>query len=296
MKAFVRTILLFTIAPLLWCAVMAAINVRKQSKEGTGIEARTVAFGDSHIGCSIDPRVLKGTANTALPAEPYLLSWYKLKHLSAQQRIDTVLLGFAPHNLSDKDHRKFHDNGWATERLMKRMYPLVPFREAIGLPLHHKTYLRTLFMRYCTWPQESHITYIGHFSGLGAKFHPDSTQALQRHFREEDGSVAPISDYGIACLDSIVALCKHEGMVLYLIGAPLHESYRRGVPTSYRERYAELSTRYAAAGVQVIDRTALLTGDSLFANSDHLNARGAKLFTRDLARIMRPSLDSTLIH
>ncbi|MBK8497411.1 MAG: hypothetical protein IPL52_01010 [Flavobacteriales bacterium] len=296
MKALIRALLLFTIAPLLWCAVMAAINVRKEKSEGTGIDARTVAFGDSHMGCSIDPRVLKGAANTALPAEPYLLSWYKLKHLSAQHRIDTVLLGFAPHNLSDKDHRKFHDNGWATERLMKRMYPLVPFREAMGLPLHRKTYLRTLFMRYCTWPQESHVTYIGHFSGLGAKFHADSVQALQRHFLEEDGAVAPISAYGIACLDSIVALCHRERMALYLIGSPLHESYRRGIPEAYLARYAALSARYESEAVHVIDRTALFAGDSLFANSDHLNGRGAKLFTRELQRVMRPTQDRTVVH
>ena len=296
MKVFGRTLLAFCTLPLLWCTIMAVVNRRTEVTEALPVHARTIALGDSHIGCSVDPKVLTGSENIALAAEPYLLSWLKLRHIIAHHRVDTVILGFAPHNLSDKDHRKFHDNGWATERLLKRLYPLTTIGEAVQLPLYKQTYARTLFMNYCTVPHPTHITYIGHYSGLGAKYHADSAATYARHFMEKDSTVAPISAYGIACLDSIVALTTRDHIALYLVGAPLHASYRRNVPAEYKTRYADLSVRYADEGVHVIDRTALFQGDSLFANSDHLNGRGARRFTRELLQILRPVPDSTVAH
>ncbi len=294
MKVFGRTFLAFCLLPLLWCTIMAVVNRRNEVTEALPLHARTIALGDSHIGCSVDPKVLAGSENIALAAEPYLLSWLKLRHIVARHHVDTVILGFAPHNLSDKDHRKFHDNGWATERLLKRLYPLTTMCEAVQLPLHKHTYVRTLFMNYCTTPLATHITYVGHFSGLGSKYHADSAATYARHFMEKDSTVAPLSEYGIACLDSIVALTRREHIALYLVGAPLHASYRRNVPAEYKARYADLSVRFAQEGVHVIDRTSLFQGDSLFANSDHLNGKGARRFTRELLRIMRKPADSMM--
>lgn len=289
MKAFLRTLFFFALPPLAWCTIMTVINLRIEKAEPLPLHRRTLALGDSRVESGIDPRVLKGSDNAALSAEPYMLSYYKLRHITARHRIDTLIVGFAPHNLSDKDHRKFHDNGWATERLMKRMYPLVSISEALRLPLHHRTFARMLFMQYCTLPQDSHITYIGRYVGLGAIFRSDSANAYDRHFAEKDGSVAPISDHGIAWLDSILAIADRQQIEVYLLGVPVHASYMRNIPASYRKRYAELSKQYSPRGVHVVDLMTHFQGDSLFANCDHLNSKGARHLSRELFGIMRPT-------
>ena len=287
MKAFRRSLLLFSLLPLLWCSTMAVVNFRRMRSEPVPVRSPLIAMGDSHIGCSVDTIVLVGAQNTALAAEPYLLSWYKLKFIAKHERIDTLVLGFGPHNISDKDHSKFVHAGWATDRLMMRAYPLVPISHVLRSSFHLKTYVRTLFMQFCLIPRDSHIQYIGSFSGLRKEFHADHAGSLDRHFLKRDGTVSPISEPGIAYLDSIVQFCKREHIVLFLVGSPVHDSYRIGVPEAYRIRFKDLADGYRAAGVHVIDRSALFPGDSLFANSDHLNAKGARRFTRLLRDEMR---------
>jgi len=259
---------------------MALWNVHAMRQETVRLHTRTVAMGDSHIASDIDPSVLAGSQNISLAAEPYLLSWYKLNRITTHYRIDTLILGFSPNNLSDKDHELFRDGAWATERLIVRIYPLVTFSEALRLPLHRRTYLRTLFMRLCTWPRTAHAEYIGSFERLKVPYHPDAATALKRHFVDKAGQVAPVSNVGIAYLDSIVLRCRRDSMVLYLVGTPLHPTYRRGIPPALMAEYDALKHKYVAWGVQVLDHINLYNTDSLFANSDHLNAAGAHSFTR----------------
>ncbi len=186
MKAFRRSLLLFCLLPLLWCSTMAVVNFRRMRSEPVPVRSPLIAMGDSHIGCSVDTTVLVGAQNTALPAEPYLLSWFKLKYIVQRQRVDTLIVGFGPHNLSNNDHTKFLDAGWATDRLMMRAYPLVPISEVLRSSFHLKTYVRTLFMQFCLIPRDSHIQFIGQFSGLGRKFHADHADSFERHFLQED--------------------------------------------------------------------------------------------------------------
>ncbi|MBL0127342.1 MAG: hypothetical protein IPP83_07735 [Flavobacteriales bacterium] len=280
MRSFLTILMGFCVPPLIWCTAMALWNVHTMRQETLRLPARTVAMGDSHISNDIDADLLAGARNIALPAEPYLLTWYKLKQITTHHRIDTLLLGFSPNNLSDKDLALFREDTWATERLMVRIYPLVPFCEALRLPLHRQTYLRTLFMRLCTWPRTAHAEYIGSFAPLKVPYHPDAGSTLKRHFEDNAGQVAPVSDVGIAYLDSIVLRCRRDSMVLYLVGTPLHPTYRRGIPPALMAEYDALKHKYVAWGVQVLDHINLYNTDSLFANSDHLNAAGARSFTR----------------
>lgn len=280
MRGFLTLLAWFAGIAGIWAAVMATWNLREMRHERPMLRHATLALGDSHIGCAVDTAVLIGARNAALPAEPYMLSWFKLRKLLETNPIDTVIIGFAPHNISEKDPRRFKDHGWSTERLMMRTYPLLSASEAIRLPLHKKTYLRTVFMQLCTAPNETHIHYMGEFSGLRARFRNDSQEALERHFLEADGAVAPISGQAIAYLDSIVNRCEQDGIALYLARVPVHESYLAGIPPEYLMRFDSLGRRYAEQGIAIIGSLDLFRGDSLFANSDHLNAKGAKRFTR----------------
>jgi hypothetical protein len=292
MRSFLTILLGFCIPPLIWFTAVAIWNVRAMRQETLHLHARTMAMGDSHIASDIDPSVLVGSQNISLAAEPYLLSWYKLDRITAQHRIDTLILGFSPNNRSDKNHALFRDTSWATERLMLRIYPLVPFSEALRLPLHRRTYLRTLFMRLCTRPRTTHAEYIGSFEPLKRRFHGDAADVLKRHFLNKVGQVAPVSDVGIAYLDSIVLRCRRDSTALYLVRTPLHSTYRSGIPPALLTEFDALKRKYAAWGVPVLDHASLYDADSLFANSDHLNTAGARSFTRLISAEMgRPSYE-----
>ncbi|MBK6831566.1 MAG: hypothetical protein IPG92_12885 [Flavobacteriales bacterium] len=117
---------------------------------------------------------------------------------------------------------------------MMRAYPLVPVGEVLRSSFHLKTYLRTLFMQFCLIPRDSHIQFIGQFSGLGRKFHADHAGSVERHFLQKDGTLSPVSEPGIAYLDSIVQFCMREQIALYLVATPVHDAYRAEIPEAYR--------------------------------------------------------------
>lgn len=282
MRPFIQRSLLFLLPMTAWFTAMAIVNARRLQVNPGASPARMLATGDSHIGCGLDTMALPGMRNIALPAEPFLLSWWKIRRLAEWGRIDTVVLGFGPHNLSDLDHRRFREQGWATDRLVMRMYPLVPVAEALRAPIQRRTYLRTLFMQLCTWPRDSHRDYIGAFSGLRRSFAANADSALQRHFYDDDGGLAPISRTALSSLDSIIGLCRRERMALILVSTPVHDSYRSRIPPPYSAAHDSLTGVLRSQGVKVMLYPDLFSGDSLFADADHLNVRGAKLFTRRL--------------
>ncbi|MBK8226912.1 MAG: hypothetical protein IPK70_07030 [Flavobacteriales bacterium] len=287
MRLFIRRTLLFCLPMLAWFAVMTMVNISRMRAPGWSSPTQVLATGDSHIGCGIDTSARPGMRNVALAAEPILLSWLKLKRIAEWGRIDTVVLGFGPHNLSDLDHRRFKQHGWATDRLMMRLYPLVSTKEAMGGEFHPRTYLRTVFMQVAARPRNDHHQYIGAFSGLRRRFTANADSATKRHFFDDDGKLAPASSLALSSLDSIIAHCAKERIMLCLVSTPVHESYRSRLPREFSSLHDSLAREFGSRGVKVLLYSDLFPGDSLFADSDHLNAKGARLFTQRLMEDIR---------
>ena len=56
---------------------------------------------------SLNPKLLYNTINISQGAEPYVLTYWKLKEILMLNKIDTLILGFAPHNISEYNDKKF---------------------------------------------------------------------------------------------------------------------------------------------------------------------------------------------
>ena len=62
-------------------------------------------LGDSNSQCAINDSIFNSTINISSSSDSYFYSYLKLnKILSSNQKIDTVILSFSPHNI--------FDNGW----------------------------------------------------------------------------------------------------------------------------------------------------------------------------------------
>lgn len=279
MRSFLRTTLIFLIGPVSWFVGMAVWNLHFLGEEDPGIHAHAIAIGDSHIVCDLDTAMLPGVQNIGSTAEPLLLSWWKLRYVQQHHRIDTVILGVGPHNLSAKSDERLLKKGWATEELMRRLYGIVPFDEALRAPIHLGTYLGTLFERLCVEPHKRHLEFYDGFTGVRRSFRSNADSVLQRHYYNEDGHVAAVSRTAEIALDSIRALCARQGIMLYVVGTPVHESYLTGIPIRFRVHYDSLAQETNASSVHFLDYLTAYQGDSLFADSDHLNHIGARLFS-----------------
>ncbi|HRH37968.1 MAG TPA: hypothetical protein PK760_06470, partial [Flavobacteriales bacterium] len=208
-----------------------------------------------------------------------LITYYKLRRIAKDHRLDTLIIGLGPHNLGDYDLRQLKQQGWATERSMQRLAPLISLREAWRLPLDRSYFLRSWFNTYCVWPRSMHDAYIGNFIKLHRPYKDDSEFTASRHFLEPDGTPASPSPTALAFLDSIVSFTHQHHIQLVLLGVPDHPDYLRRIPSDFQQAYMTTSTLLRSEGVHVIDHISLYEQDSLFAMSDHLGARGAKAFT-----------------
>lgn len=283
MRAFLALSARFLILPLCWFVGMACWNLHLLEQEDTGIHARSLALGDSHVVCDLDTAQIPGLQNIGSTAEPITLSLWKLRYVIAHHPVDTLILGLGPHNLCEKADRRLLDKGWATGELMLRLYAILPVDEAFDAPIHLPTYISTVFTQMCLSPKEPHLRYFDGFTGVRRRFKSNADSVLERHYFEADGTVAPFSETAGYALDSLLAMCEHQRIRVYVVGTPVHESYSTRIPSGFRTGYDSICKRASERGAVVLNHLNAFGGDSLFADADHLNRKGAKRFSRLIA-------------
>jgi len=102
------------------------------------------------------------------------------------------------------------------------------------------------------------------------------------------GETLPVEPAAVDVLDRLLTLFERRGSQVVLVYSPDFADAR----VSMRNRVEVMSTFIGIAalrGLPFLDYSAspLCTQRSLFYNSQHLNARGARLFTEELARDLR---------
>ena len=86
------------------------INSILISREDLHLTSSTLIMGDSRTQYSLDPHLFPSANNISQTAEPYFLTYWKLKALIDLHEIDTVILGFAHQNISAFNDRKLSDD------------------------------------------------------------------------------------------------------------------------------------------------------------------------------------------
>lgn len=287
MRAFLYLSLRFLVPPLCWFIAMICWNLHLLAEEDPGLHARSLAIGDSHVVCAMDTAGIPGLQNIGSTAEPLILSLWKLRYAVANHEVDTVIIGLGPHSLCEKSDRRLLDQGWATDELMRRTYAILPVCEALGAPIHLPTYLSTVFSQMCLSPKASHLRYFDGYTGIRRRFKANADSVLSRHYQEIDGSLAPFSETADDALDSLLTLCARHGIKVYIVGTPVHQTYSSGIPTIYRERYDIVCRQAFLRDAVILDHLDLFSGDSLFADADHLNSAGARRFSALIAGEIR---------
>ncbi|WNJ18137.1 hypothetical protein [Pontibacter sp. G13] len=254
------------------------------------IPDKILVLGDSHMMTGVDPHRIPHAANIAQTGETYFASFYKLKALlKSDSPIDTVLLGCAWHNLSTFNDRKFVEPHWSGE-LFQRIYPLVGLQELRQLPdFDSESYWQTWFKQMCLIPKWTHRSFMGKYAGRSDRLcdkQLDVTIAAGRHFGM-NGRTEQISATSLAYLDSIVELCREEGVFLALVNAKVHPAYQALVPVPMKDRFRKLAKDMKSRRVPMLDYQTLKLDDTQFKDYDHLNRLGAQIQTDALLRDLR---------
>ncbi|MCG2419778.1 hypothetical protein K8089_12160 [Aequorivita sp. F47161] len=281
MKKFILKVSIFLIILIAFFSINFFINQLIIRNTSVNIDNKKIFVGDSHIQNAINPEFLPGSINIAQPAEPYILTYWKLKNVLESNQGVKVILGFAPHNIAKFNDYKLSDSKWASE-MFSRSYSIQEFNTIKNeIDIDYKEYYKTLFKIFCFYPHFNHTSYIGNFSNSTNNKIDDFEETINRHFYYKSNRT-DISELSIKYLDSIVLLISNSQNKLILLNTPVHSNYANRVPKKIYNKYNILIENYKSNNITIIDKFATDYNDSLFLNVDHLNIYGAKMFSIEL--------------
>lgn len=98
MKKFIFRTILFL------CVLLGVISTFywywfSQPNEKVTISKKNIVIGDSNTRWSVDDKILSSYSNYSTGGEVYLFAYRKLKLITSNNKIDTLLLSFGPHNI-----------------------------------------------------------------------------------------------------------------------------------------------------------------------------------------------------
>lgn len=281
MNHFLKKTLTFLAIFALYAVGMYGINsmIIKSQRVDLGGK-KTVIVGDSHPMFALDPAHLGEAANVAQTSEPYYITYWKLKKLIKDNPIDTLLLGFSYHNLSAFNDKKLEDPFWSSE-MFRRTYPIAEFEDLKGVEVDFKSYLSVKFKNMCLYPRRDHVNYLGKYANSNENDISDYQSVISRHYYYNDENVG-VSASSIQYLDSITTLCRKNTIELILVSNPMRQEYLARIPQNFVTKYQEVKKRLTSKGMLVFDYGHVGLDEKYFMNADHLNQKGAELFTKEI--------------
>lgn len=281
MKKFFKNISFFLLGLIIIFVINFSVNYLIIKNSEIKIKSSgMLIIGDSHTRRSINPILLNNAQNISQNAEPYIITYWKLKSLVNKVDPDTVLIGFAPHNISDFNDLKFSEKTWMSE-MFERIYLIQEFKSLNNITIDYNSYYTFLFKRYCLFPRLNHIHFLGGYTNSNKSDISNNKKTIERHFHFNNRS-SNISQLSINYLDSIIDLCILNNIVPILINTPVHTSYKENIPEKIQIEFNLEKEKKKKNNITIIESNSKEYRDSLFFNSDHLNNYGSEIFTKKL--------------
>ena len=257
----------------------------------------TLACGDSHVVCGIDPYFVKNSVNVSQLGETYLMTFYKVKYLlSTNPQIKNLIISYSPLSLiRNKDFMLVKPNTSAV--MFSRIYPVVDQHKLRNVPYNKLKYFET-FVRYYAIPNFRYVSnYISLRFGIGTPKYPfiggfndrrseeepnlDIEDFKRRKFKCPDNEC--ITLYDLAYLDSLISLAETRKLNLFVISFPLHPDVIKNIPELYTQNYDVIKESFIHKPfVHYIDLMRKFNSLSYFRDFDHIAPNGAKIISKQV--------------
>ena len=266
--------------------VIALININNAKNNKPIIEnPRVLLVGDYHMQAALNPENWNNATNLAQSAEPYFLSYWKLKEILKHNKVDTVFLSASYHNFSGFNDFKLSNPKWSSE-MFKRSYLIENYKELDNIEIDYSAYFRVLWKQFCIYPHGNHIFYFGNYKKHTTSTFDKVDLTINRHFylNKIELETSQIStEYFIRTVE----LLKENNVTLIVISPPIHQVYQEKVPQKFKQNFYSVLSAMRAKGVIVLDYTNLKLKDDFYKDGDHVNFKGAdtlsKLIHKDLS-------------
>ena len=122
MEQFLRKLILFIVLPTVYFAFNASVNYLIYSSQIVDVgKPNIIVIGDSHPMAAVNTNMLDNAINISRSAEPYVLTYWKLKAILKNHIPEILIIGFSPHNISAFNDKKFSDPDWSSEMFKRKI-------------------------------------------------------------------------------------------------------------------------------------------------------------------------------
>lgn len=269
---------------------------------------KTIILGDSQAQFAFNPACIKNSVNGAVVAEPLFYTYYKLRFIHHHNKqLENIILSFSPHNLSEFNEEKlytsedllhFYDqyfmlldsNGIKRIQKMNLPYIVSSAKYSWGVPLefYKYTHLWINIMHSKQTPQ--HYPFWGHYD---SRDRSDIQMKrvrwiIGRHYYSGD-QVAVESKIMLAYAEKMTRFCKQNHLQLWLVTPPLHKAYRQRIPPFFTHLLSTTVDHLVEThGIHYHDFSRMEIPELYFYDCDHLNAKGAELFSHKINQLLMP--------
>ena len=241
--------------------------------------------GDSHTAYSIDDKILTNSINLSKSADNYLYSYAKIRTITQNNpQIDTILLGFAYHNLMNKDF----ENWFGGQEKYHAYFPLLTLNELKFLfsinPKHFinsNLYLSGGMLDIV----EKIILGKNPINNLGRyrKTHENKLNIgidrLKKN-KTDNKISADFLEYDKEYLIKISNYCKQNNLTLILISTPIHSTLESTFTYEKDDYYEFYQSNLSQNKLLNFSKTYIENVG--FRDCDHLNYTGAVVFSQIL--------------
>lgn len=105
--------------------------------------------------------------------------------------------------------------------------------------------------------------------------------AILRHYHNNP----KYSTLQIKYLIKIIDLCKECKIDIIIVNTPLHTRYSKMIPIDFKNKFTDI-LRSISEDIIHVDGNGLELDDTCFGDGDHLNKKGAQIFTNHTISIM----------
>tara|TARA_B100000035_G_scaffold224201_1_gene192696 strand:- start:5040 stop:5948 length:909 start_codon:yes stop_codon:yes gene_type:complete len=299
LKKFIFRFIIY-ILPLLivvlfsFIALIVVNNYLSKNSELYQLEERIdyLFIGDSHISLGVNDRLIPSSKNISSLAEPYYFTYQKLKFFLKQQQPKTIFLGFSYANLSDNNDKFLF--GSASTFFPDNYFFILNSLEKVKIIFWNRGKLLELFNKvhhslYChinNINQQNNHLYDGYNNTfIETKALPKRITARVSELFYENGSLRDFSKQNIKYFFKIIELCQKSDIKLFLLSTPLSKLYYNNVPTIYKRKFNEISSKSKISHINLIK---YLDQNSLFLyDGDHLNKNGAEILSKKLIKELK---------
>lgn len=286
MKNFLINLFYFSIIPL--ALVLLCLLVYKTQVNNLNINKsiNILILGDSHTQTGLDDSLIANSINISQSSEHFLYTYGVLKQLIKNNKhIKTIILGVSFHSFSSS-----YDELIKNEKQTKLMYPKYftildkEIKKDIATPGLNQVfniYKKSINPQQLLLNFESLFNYpfIGSYYKSQASNLNDSmiNVTVKRHFYSNGGKEQEIAMSQIKYLQKIMEFCNDKNLKLIIINTPINSQYFKKIPTKFIDNY--YVRIYNLNNTEFFDFHSLSFPRDNYGDGDHLNSKGAKIFT-----------------